>query len=231
MTTQNPTQGVISEAWGLYTTHAQHLLTVSFVVYAAVAVISAVLALGGGIGLVIGLVIQVIGIYWVVGALVVAVQDVRDGRADLSTSETFKRVRGEVPAIIGLGFLAGFCIGLGLLLFIIPGAILATLWCVAVPVLVLEKAGILDSLGRSMQMVRGWGFQVFGILVIVFLIYLAFVLVLSLILSPVNDSVSAFLSTVIVGTVVPPFMAVVFTLLYWRLRGTGSPATGPPPTA
>jgi hypothetical protein len=162
---------------------------------------------------------------------VIAVQDVRDGRADLSISETFKRVQGQVPAIIGLGIIAGFCIGLGLLLLIVPGAILATLWSVAVPVLVLEKVGILDSLGRSMQMVRGWGFQVFGLLVIVLLIYFAFLIVLGILLSPVDDSVRSFLSSIIAGTVVPPFMAVVFTLLYWRLRGVSPPTSGPAPTA
>ena len=40
----SPTSGVIGEAWGVYKAHWRHLLTFSVVVYAAVALIAALLA-------------------------------------------------------------------------------------------------------------------------------------------------------------------------------------------
>src|ERR671914_195708 len=105
----NPTQGVLGEAWGLYKAHWRHLLTISFVVYLAVAVVNLLL-----------------GLFWVQGALTRAVDDIRDGRADLSFQETFDRVRPQLGSIVVGGLLAGLGIGLGLLLFIVPGLVLLT---------------------------------------------------------------------------------------------------------
>ena len=41
----NPTSGVIGEAWNLYKAHWRHLLSISFVVYLAVALIGVLLEL------------------------------------------------------------------------------------------------------------------------------------------------------------------------------------------
>jgi hypothetical protein len=67
--------------------HWRHLLTVSFAVYVTIAVVGALLtALLTWVGALIAAVISLVGLFWVQGALVKAVEDVRDGRADLSRS-------------------------------------------------------------------------------------------------------------------------------------------------
>ena len=43
----SPTEGVLSEAWALYKAHWRHLLSISFLVYAAVALINLVLVAEG----------------------------------------------------------------------------------------------------------------------------------------------------------------------------------------
>jgi len=64
--------------------------------------------------------------------------------------------------LIGLGILAG------LLLFLLPGLILAVAWSVAVPVRVVERASITDALKRSRELTHGHRWAVFGLLLIFF---------------------------------------------------------------
>ena len=45
----NPLSGVLDEAWRMYKTFAKHLLAIAFVIYLIAAVITALLALAGGI--------------------------------------------------------------------------------------------------------------------------------------------------------------------------------------
>jgi hypothetical protein len=215
----SPTSGVIGEAWGMFKAHWRHLVTIALVVYLAVALVNLVLvALLTWVGAILGAIISLVALFWVQGALVRAVDDIRDGRADLSLGETFERVRPQLPAIIVAGLLAGLAIALGLLLLIVPGLILLTLWILIIPVIVLEGRSAGESFGRSRELVRGYGWSVFGVIVLTILVVIAFNIVLSLLLLPVSDWLQSFLSNVIVGTVVTPFVVLTWTILYYRLR-------------
>ena len=79
------------------------------------------------------------------------------------------RRRSSAP-LIGVGILAGIGIAIGFVLLIIPGLFLLTIWAVIVPVIVIERAGVFDSFGRSRELVRGSGWQVFGVIVVIFLV-------------------------------------------------------------
>ena len=235
----SPTEGVLSEAWGLYKAHWRHLLKFSFLVYVGVALTTLLLVLVlGRFGAVLGAILSLVAGFWVQGALVRAVDDVRDGKPDLSLGETFESVRPQLAAIIVGGILAGLGIALGLVLLIVPGLILMTWWVLLIPVIVLEKTSAGVAFGRSRELVRGNGWNVFGVIVLTFLLFFAFSIVLSILLSPVSDWLQSFLSSVISGTLVWPFVAVTWTILYYRLRGakeavaeTPAPATPPPPPA
>ena len=113
--------------------------------------------------------------------------------------------------------MASIAIAIGLVLLIVPGLYLMTIWALIVPVLVIERAGVFESFGRSHQLVRGNGWHVFGTLVLVFVIMLAVGLVLGLIFSALPRVWSSGLSTIISGTLVSPFLALVVTNVYYRL--------------
>ena len=163
----NPTDGVISEAWEAFKAHWRHLVPIALVVYLAVGLISIVLvALLTWVGAILSFVIGLIALFWVQGALVRAVEDIRDGRADLSLGQTYERVRPQLPAIIVGGLLAGLGIALGLVLLIVPGLILLTWWIVIIPVIVLEERSAGEAFGRSRELVRGHGWNVFGVIVL-----------------------------------------------------------------
>jgi hypothetical protein len=90
----NPLSGVLGEAWQMYKAHAWHLLAIAFVIYLAAAVIAALLALvNSTVGALLGSLVEIFAAFLLQATLVKAVQDVRDGRADLSLGETCARPR------------------------------------------------------------------------------------------------------------------------------------------
>ena len=219
----SPTDGAIREAWELYKAHWRHLLPISLVVYAAIAVVGVLLtAVLSWFGALLAAVISVIGLFWVQGALVTAVEDVRDGRSDLSLGETFDRVRPQLGSIVVAGLLAGLGVVLGLLLLIVPGLVLMTWSVLVIPVVVLERTTAGAAFGRSRELVRGYGWNVFGVIVLTLLVLVAFEIVLAIALSPLSDWLQSLVSNIVSGTVTAPFIALVWTLLYFRLRETKS---------
>jgi len=234
ITAMNPLSGVLDEAWQMYKAHARHLLAIAFVIYLVAAVIAALLALAGGaIGVFLGALVEIIAAFLLQATLVKAVQDVRDGRADLSISETVSAATPFIGAVALASILAGIAITIGLILVIVPGLFLITIWAVIVPVIVLEGTGALGSFSRSQQLVRGRGWHVFATLVLVFLIMLVVNAVLGLIFNALPHALAGGLSSIISGTLIAPFLALVVTLVYYRLLAASpapAPTPAPPPT-
>ena len=227
----NPLSGVLEEAWKMYRAHAAHLLTIAFVIYLAAAIIAGLLGLIGVFGFFLASIVEFVAAFLLQAALVKAVQDVRDGRADLSFGQTVSAATPYIGPVAIASILAGIAITIGLILIIVPGLFLITIWAVIVPVIVIERSGALASFGRSRQLVRGNGWHVFGTLVLVFVILIVVDLVLGLIFLALPLLLRNGLSTVISGTLIAPFIALVVTLIYYRLSGASDgqgPANGAP---
>jgi hypothetical protein len=220
----NPLSGVLGEAWKIYRSFAAHLLAIAFVIYLAAAVITALLSLAGVFGSLLGTVVELVAAFLVQAALVKAIQDVRDGRVDLNFGETVRAATPFIGPVAGASILAGIAITIGLILIIVPGLILITIWAVIVPAIVIERAGVFASFGRSRELVRGHGWQVFGTLVLVFLILIVVDIVIGLIFAALPTALRSGLSSVISGTLVAPFLAAVVTLIYYRLLDAHSGA-------
>jgi len=215
----NPTDGVIGQALDLYKKHFAHLFIVAFVIFAAIAVLQAVAASSDSIlALIIASVLSVIGYFLVQAALVEAVSDIRDGRADLSIGATLSRGGARIGSVALASIVAGIAIGIGLVLLIIPGLVLLTWWAVIVPVIVLERVGAFDSFSRSRELVRGWDLKVFGVIVLEALLIIAVSLILGLIMAPLPDGPQTFVSNVLSGSLTGPLSALITTLLYLRLK-------------
>ncbi len=224
----NPLSGLFSQAWGMYTTHARHLLAIAFAVYVVAAVIEAVLGLLGVVGLLLAAIVGVVASFLLQAALVKAVDDVRDGRVDMSLAETLRAARPAVGRVAGASILASLAIVVGLILLIVPGLYLITIWCLIAPVLVLEGATIGSSFGRSRELVRGYGWQVFVTIVLVYIILIVANLVIAILLSWLPGVLANGISELVSGTLVAPFLAVVVTLAYFRLRQAHLSITGHP---
>jgi hypothetical protein len=224
--TMNPLSGVLSEAWQYYRKFAGHLLAIAFVIYVVAAIIAALLSLAGVIGSLLALIVELFAGFLLQATLVKSVQDIRDGRADLSVGETVSAAMPYIWSVAAASILAGIAIGIGLVLLIVPGLWLITIWAVIIPVIVIERSGALSSFGRSRQLVRGHGWHVFGTLVLVFIIELAVDIVLGLIFSALPHVWRSGLSTIISGTLIAPFIALAVTLIYYRLVGAAAGGPG-----
>ena len=226
-----PTSGVISEAWNLYKTHWRHFLSISFVVYLVVAIIGVLLvAVLTWLGALLAVLVSFVGLFYLQATLVKAVDDVRDGRADLSLGQTFATAQTHLAAVLVAGLIASIAIGIAFIL-IIPGLLLLTCWCLIIPTIVLEGKSAGESFGRSFGLVREYYWRVLGVIVLTALIYFGFELVLHLVLTPFADWLRNFVSTIVSGTLTAPFFALVLTVLYFRLSAAKELAAAPPPTA
>jgi hypothetical protein len=224
----NPLAGVLSEAWQMYRAHARHLLTIAFVIYVAAAIIAAILALVGEAGVLLGSIVNLFAAFLLQATLIKAVQDVRDGRADMSINETVSAATPYLWAVAAASILAGIAITIGLALVIVPGLWLITIWAVIIPVIVIERSGALAAFGRSRHLVRGHGWHVFGTLVLVFIILLVADIVLGIIFLALPIFWRTGLSSIISGTLVAPFLALVVTLIYYRLTADAPAAPNDP---
>jgi hypothetical protein len=219
---------ILGESWRLYRGHWQHLIPIALVVYALLGLISLVLtATLGWVGALVGALVSIVGIFWLQGALVEAVADVRDGRADLSIGQTFSKAKERLSSVAVAGILAGLAITIGLLLLIVPGLFLMTIWAVIIPVIVLEQRSAGEAFSRSRELVRGNGWNVFGLIVLVVLVLFAATIVLSILLFWLPDGLGAYIRDLISNSLTAPFIAVALTLAYFRLREREAPAEQP----
>jgi hypothetical protein len=211
----------------MYRRFAAHFLLIAFTFYLVSAVIGALLSLAGvGGGLAAGI-INLFFMFLLQAALVKAVQDVRDGRVDLTFSETVRAALPFLLPVAGAGILAAIGITIGFILIIVPGLILLTFWSLIVPSIVLGGSPAMGSFGASWRTVRGFAWNVFGTYVLVWLIYLVFDVVLGLVLVALPNWLTGFLSGIVAGTLVAPFIAIVVTLIWYRLTAAhqgGTPA-------
>jgi len=221
----SPLSGVLGEAWGYYKRFAAHFLIIAFAIYLGAAIIVLLLSLAGSVGAFIGVIINLIAAFLVQAALVKAVQDVRDGRADLDLGETVRAALPYVVPVAVASILASIGIAIGFILIIVPGLILLTFWSLIVPSIVIGGEGITGSFSKSWRTVRGYAWHVFGTYVLVFLILIVFDIVLGLILVALPLLARSFISSLVSGTLVAPFLALVVTLVYYRLIAAhGAPA-------
>jgi hypothetical protein len=229
----SPLTGVLREAGDLYRRFAGHFLLIAFVIYLITGVLVALLSLAGIAGAIIGGIISFAATYVVQASLIKAVQDVRDGRVDLDLSQTVRAAGPYILPVIGVSILAGIGVTIGFLLLIVPGFILLTFWCLIVPFIVLGGSGVFGSFGNSWRTVRGYAWRVFGTYVLVFLILIAFAIVVGFILIFLPLWLRSFVNNLVSGTLIAPFLALVATLIYYRLTAAhaGRPYTPTGPAA
>ena len=90
----------------------------------------------------------------------VAFQDI--GGRPVSLTEAARVGLGRLLPLIGLSICTGLAFGLGLLLFIVPGLILLTMWYVASAACIDERLGVFASMERSSVLTKGHRWAIFG---------------------------------------------------------------------
>jgi hypothetical protein len=217
--------GTLSQIFSIYGQQAGVLLPLAFGLYLLVAIISGLFAGNFFLGLV-AFGVGVIAATLYQGMVVSLVRDVQDGSRDSSVGQLVEETWPVVLPLIGAGILAGIGIAVGLVLIIIPGLILLTIWSVIAPVIVVERSGAIDAFGRSRAVVKGNGWQVFGVILVVFLITTIVSIVLGLIGAGISDTFAMrALFSLIASTLTAPIAALAASTIYFNLIALqGAPA-------
>src|SRR5262245_51248810 len=167
---------VWSEAWRYYTSHWGRFVVMAAFVFLVLNVLTAIAAtfredhwVIWGIWSVGSIFVWVIGSYWVQAAIVEGVNDVRQGRRS-AASENVARVQPQLGSLALASLLAALGVAIGFLFLIVPGLYLLTRWSLLVPAIQLEELSTGPGFSRSAQLVRGHGFQVFGILLLTYIV-------------------------------------------------------------
>lgn len=135
---------------------------------------------------------------------------------DLDAGESYRFGFARFWSIVLVGVLAALAIALGFLLLIIPGFIVLTFLSCSIPALVIEDRRGREALRRSWDLVRGYGWHVFGTIIVAALLN---GVVSSILTAPFGDDWAArTIVGAIVAAITMPFMALVGIFIYLDLR-------------
>ncbi len=208
---------IIRRTFQIYVDQASVLMPAAAVVF-AISGVFGVLLIAASSGLAfIALIVSLVATTLFTGMVVELVADVQDGKRDASAGQLLRAVTPVLGQLILVGIVAGIGILIGFILIVIPGLILATLWAVAAPVVVLERPGGLRALGRSRELVRGNGWNVFAVI----LLLVVLVGVVGAGIEVAADAAGTgvgLVVRVIVGILTAPISALAAAVLYFDLR-------------
>jgi hypothetical protein len=224
----------INETFSIYGQQFGPLIGSAIVVFVIVGILAGILAAAGGvILLLLASIIQLVGRTLYVGFVVKLVEDVRDGRRDSGVGDLFSSAAPAILPLIFFAILAGIGVAVGLILIVIPGLVLLTFWSLGAPAIVAERVGVFDAFGRSWNLVRGNAWSVFGVLVVMTLIWLVAQFILVAIANPIGNG-AIVVANIIAGTLTAPFFALAVSVMFFDLSGERvdeAPAAAAPPPA
>ena len=216
------------------------LLPAALAVFVPVAILDGAIRAGGGVGLaLIAAAISFVATFWYQGMVVEAANDIMDGRRDHTVGTLISSVTPVVAPLLVAGVLGGIGIAVGFILVIVPGLYLLTVWALLAPVIVIERARAMESFGRSRALVRGHGWQVFGVIVVLFLVKLVLSALVAVIFVSASDTIVGYgLADLITNVLIAPLSALAAAIMYFELKrlhgesvSTAPPAALPPEPA
>jgi hypothetical protein len=145
--------------------------------------------------------------------------------ASLQTSFNLTMLR--LPSLLVAGIITGILILLGLICLIVPGIIIAIMFALVVPVIMIEQIGAMESLGRSRKLVsRRWG-KTFATLLVVVIISI----IVGLLAGAIGGlfGPASFLIESLITAFVAPVLPIASTFLYYSMAAKEAGPMAPPP--
>jgi hypothetical protein len=216
---------VINRIWELYQREAGTLLPVAAAFFAVQFLVAIVLPTS--------LAVIVILVFWILSILyqgfVVELVSAAESRHRPGIGDLINAVTPVLGTLLVISIMFAIGVGIGFILIIIPGLFLLTIWSVVVPVEVLEHRGIIGSFERSRELVRGNSWNVFAVIVIVWVVTVVISILVALLAAPLGH-VGRDLIQWAVDVAITPIVALSATVLYLELRRANTarvPAPGP----
>ena len=232
---------IIGEALTLYRRFFGRFLSISLIVFLSVNLISAMSTVANsdtarGVWIILGTVASIVGFFGVQGALVLASDDVRDGRVDVSLRQLLQRSLDRLPYLVAAAIviavvatvavvvlvLIGSAAGVGWLGVLLAAALVLFLVArlsVTTPLLVLENRGPLEAIQGSNRLVSGHTWRALWVIIVSGIMAgIASGIITAILSNALSGFVRLWLTTAISNALTTPFLALAWTLMYFHLR-------------
>lgn len=210
--------GVLRRVFSIYVDEASVLMPVAATVFVFTGILSTLLTNAGAGLRFVALLVSLIATTLFTGMVVELVADLRDGRRDSSAGQLLRTVSPVIGQLIFVAIVAGVGVVIGLIFLIVPGLILITVWSLVAPVVVIERPPGLQALGRSRELVRGNGWQVFGVIFILDVLIVIIAAAIEVAANAAGTGVGIVV-TVVLGVLTAPFAALAAAVMYFELKG------------
>jgi hypothetical protein len=207
---------VLGTSARLYLSRIGPFTVLALVAFAPLFIVSLLLSKSGSLGLLYNIV-QVVCTSLADAAILFGVVQVLRGR-DFTFTESMNIGVGRLGPVVGLSFAVGILAGLGAILLIIPGLIVMTMFAVAIPVCVVERLGVGDSMRRSAFLTKGNRWRVFGIVILVFVATVIIAGIVGFIIALIGGETLVDIALYPIEALAGAFNAVVVGVLYYQLR-------------
>ena len=158
------------------------------------------------------------------GAIKMASDEITKGEVNTGASVRF--AVSKLLSIWALSIIVGIIVFLGLIALIVPGIILAIMYSLALPVLLIENKGVTESMGRSRQLVsHRWG-KTFGTFLALGIIVLISSLIVSAITAPLGTILGPIVNGILSAFYQPLFPILLTVYYYSNLARTAQAPTG-----
>jgi hypothetical protein len=135
---------------------------------------------------------------------------------DLRIEDTYRYGLARLGAIVLVGVLVALAVVGGFILLVIPGFFVLTRLWVSMPALVIEDRRGREALRRSWSLVKGFGWPVFGTIVVTILIS---GLISSLLTAPFGENtLGQIIGQAVAAVITTPYTVLVGILIYLNLR-------------
>src|SRR5437762_11513568 len=157
-------------------------------------------------------------------AIRLASEQITKGQVSLGASIRFAVSR--LLSIWALSIIVGIIVVLGIIALIVPGIILAIMFSLALPVLLIENKGVTESMGRSRQLVGQRWLKTFATLLVLGII----VIIASVIIGAISglfDISSPVVNGILAAFYQPLFPILLAVYYYSNLARISQPPPGP----
>lgn len=176
------------------------------------------------IGSIVAIVLPVVWVAMLVnmgGLTYAAIQSMADRPVSFGAmfSVGFRRL---LP-MLGAGILAGILVGLGFVLLIVPGVIVALGLSIVIPVVVAERVGPIEALKRAWNLTSGYKGTLFGFVIVLGLINFGIAIVAGIIgLIPILGTIASLLIQLLTASLGTIWPAIAYHDIRVAKEGVGT---------
>jgi hypothetical protein len=221
---------VMKETYALYRRLFLRSVFLAAAVFGVVHLLQVTLRNNSPLAAIFVFVLSLVGTSLVQGGLVEVVRGLHADGREVPLGDALTNAADRVLKLLVTSIVAGICIGLGLLLLLVPGLVLLTRWSLLVPVVMLEDVGPLEALNRSRAIVAGHGWTVFGVVFRSGLLVGCVGFLFGLAAGSAGP-VGWWVAVTLGSALTTPFAAHALTIVYYELTQPGQPVVREEPPA